>query len=211
MLELPKSERRLSPGAFLLSGGLHLFVIAVLLYRPEPRLLQPTATLRGNGGNVSSLLSNGPGSSVIYSTVAKELESERAAALRHPKNQQHARLDPKPAVADQNLKPGMPGYILGSLANGLPSDHDVRVALPVVAPDPPIVRAKLPDWIRGDIVVEVTIDRDGIVTDTRVLQTVGYGLESVVVETLRRWRFTPARVDGMTVASRQDVYFHFPS
>jgi len=46
---------------------------------------------------------------------------------------------------------------------------------------------------------------------TRVLQTVGYGLEVVVVDTLRQWRFIPAKVDGVAVASRQDVHFHFPS
>jgi TonB family protein len=116
-----------------------------------------------------------------------------------------------PPTTEQALRPGMPGYILGSLSNGFVNEHDVHIALPVVAPNPPIARATLPEWIRGDVIVEVTIDERGNVVQTQVLQTVGYGLEVVVVDTLRQWRFSPAKVDGVAVASRQDVHFHFPS
>ncbi len=112
---------------------------------------------------------------------------------------------------DAKLLPGMPGFILGSLTDGFASNHDVRAAVSVVAPDPPIARAKLPQWIRGDVIVEVTIDEKGSVIATRVLQTVGFGLDQVIVDTLRQWRYIPARVDGMAVASREDVHFHFPS
>jgi protein TonB len=115
-----------------------------------------------------------------------------------------------PATA-QSTKPGLPGYVLGSLTSGFVSEHDVRIAIPTLSPDPPITRAKLPEWIRGDVIVEITISDEGAVTETKVLQTVGYGLEDTIVETLRRWRFTPAVVDGVAVASRQDVHFHFPS
>jgi TonB family protein len=105
----------------------------------------------------------------------------------------------------------MPGYILGSLSSGFADQHDVHIALPLLAPNPPIDSDKLPGWIRGDILVEVTIDERGNVVQTRVLQTVGYGLELVVANTLRQWRFIPAKVDGVAVASRQDVHFHYPS
>ena len=117
----------------------------------------------------------------------------------------------QPPTTDQSLSPGMPGYILGSLSSGFVNEHDVRIALTRVAPEPPIVRAKLPEWVRGDVIVEITIDERGNVVETRVLQTVGYGLDAVVVDTLRQWQFIPAKVDGVAVASRQDVHFHFPS
>ena len=61
------------------------------------------------------------------------------------------------------------------------------------------------------MVVEVTIDENGSVVKTKVLQTVGYGIDQICVATLLQWRFTPAKIDGVSVASRQDVYFHFPS
>lgn len=203
--------RRMSPTAIIVSAVLHLAVLGAFTYHPEPQLLQPTASLRGNGGSGStSIVFSAPGASVIQ--YAKANDSTSSQSLLHRKvPKQIALTQAQAAFSDKPLKPGMPGFILGSLSSGFASDHDVRIALPVVAPDPPIVRAKLPDWIRGDVIVEVTIDETGIVTKTVVLKTVGFGLEDTVVETLYKWRFTPATIDGVAVASRQDVYFHFPS
>ncbi len=150
-----------------------------------------------------------PGYSAAYSPQKAELHDGKTYFTRKQKS--HPTPEAQAAANNKPLKPGMPGFILGSLASGLPNDHDVRIALPVLAPDPPIVRAKLPDWLRGDVAIEVTIDERGNVVKTVVLQTVGFGLEATVVETLKQWRFTPAMVDGTAVASRQDVYFHFPS
>ena len=61
------------------------------------------------------------------------------------------------------------------------------------------------------MVVEVTIDENGNVAETKILESLGYGLEDKVLEALRSWHFTPATVNGVAIASRQDVHFHFPS
>jgi TonB family protein len=212
MLAPLQPERGISRTAMVVTVCVHLLAIGILTYKPEPKLLQPSTTLRGDGGSVTHLTFTSAGSSVIDSPIAKLKEDEHALFARKQKKQERAKPEPKPAVvADKELKPGMPGFILGSLANGIPSDHDIRVALPVISPDPPIVRHKLPDWLRGDVVVEVTIDENGSVVKTKVLQTVGYGIDQICVATLLQWRFTPAKIDGVSVASRQDVYFHFPS
>src|SRR5512146_1995720 len=212
MLEPIQFERGISPPAVFLTVFVHVLALLFLTFRPEPQLLEPSAALRGNGGTTNThFVLIAPGSSVIDSPIAKVSESEHALQARKHKKPDQASLEPKPAMASSDLKPGMPGFILGSLANGLPSDHDVRVALPVIAPDPPIIHNKLPDWLRGDVIIEVTIDEQGNVVKTKVLKTVGYGSEEIVTATLRQWRFTPAKVDGISVASRQDVYFHFPS
>lgn len=200
----------MSPVAFAFSLLLHGVVLCALLYRPEPSLLQPQSSLRGDGGSGrSSVTLIVPGYSGLQNPNKAELRNGKTFFTRKPKS--HPTPEAQAAATNKPLKPGMPGYVLGSLSSGLPGDHDVRVALPVVAPDPPIMRAKLPDWLRGDVVVEVTIDEQGNVVKTVVLQTVGFGLEETVVATLKQWRFTPAMIDGVAVASRQDVYFHFPS
>ncbi len=209
--ELEKQPRRLSPLAMTVSVCLHGLVLAAMLYRPEPRLLNPMSSLRGDGGGSRghvTLVAPGVSS---YESAAPKKESDNKLALAKPRKHRDAPKAPQVAVAENALRPGMPGYILGSLTSGFVNDHDVHVALPVVAPDPPIVRSKLPDWLRGDVIVEITIDEDGNVTQTKVLQTVGFGLDGIIVETLYKWRFTPAIVDGTKVASRQDVHFHFPS
>lgn len=85
----------------------------------------------------------------------------------------------------------------------------MQPALPIVGPDVP--RSSLPPGIEGSVVVEVTIDTQGNVTATRVLQSLGPEVDDKVIATLHTWRFRPATTDGVASVSKQDVYFHFPS
>jgi protein TonB len=89
------------------------------------------------------------------------------------------------------------------------SGYEARPAFPITFPDPP--RSDLPDGVNGDVVVEVTIDSQGNVAETKVLRSLGNGVDEKVLATLRNWRFTPATMNGVAIASRQDVHFHFPS
>jgi protein TonB len=65
--------------------------------------------------------------------------------------------------------------------------------------------------LEGDVVVEVTIDERGEVTAAKLLQGIGRGIEDKVIAVVRTWKFRPATEDGMPIASRQDVRFHYPS
>lgn len=194
------------------SVSLHLLVLAALLYKPMPKFLTASPSLRGDGGRGRVMALTAPGVSAV--TASRRVEDE-PRRLRVPRKARSTRPREAPARAvaadDKAVLPGMPGFVLGSLSDGFASNHDVRAAISIVAPDPPITRARLPERIRGDVIVEVTIDEQGNVIATRVLQTVGFGLDQVIVDTLRQWRYIPARVDGVAVASREDVHFHFPS
>ncbi len=197
-----------------ISFAIHAAVIAALGYHPAARILKPEGSLRGmGGGGVTTTMLFAPGASVLQAKKPDpEQERDRTLRLQAAKKKKTAAQPvQQAAVPSQSLRPGMPGYVLGSLSSGFVNDHDVRVALPTIAPDPPIIRSKLPDWIRGDVIVEVTISETGEVTETAVLQHVGFGLEDIIVSTLKQWHFTPAKVDGIAVASKQDVHFHFPS
>jgi len=48
------------------------------------------------------------------------------------------------------------------------------------------------------------------VVESRILESLGYGIEDKVLAAVRNWRFRPATKDGVAIASRQDV-FHFPT
>jgi TonB family protein len=61
------------------------------------------------------------------------------------------------------------------------------------------------------VIVEVTIDEHGTVTQTKVVQSLQSDIDEKVIATLKNWRFRPASVDGVAISSRQDVHFHFPS
>ena len=207
-------DRTNSRKPLLASLALHVLVIAALSYHPLPDFIKAEPSLRGNGGRGVVTLVAMPGVSALRAPQLSDLEEQKRLTV--PPRKRRSVKAPERAVqpattAGQDLMPGMPGYILGSVTSGFAANHDVRAAISIVAPDPPIARAQLPQWVRGDVVVEVTIDEQGNVIATRLLQTVGFGLDDVIVDTLRHWRYIPAKVDGVAVASREDVHFHFPS
>ncbi len=84
-------------------------------------------------------------------------------------------------------------------------------ALPEVAPDPPVEAGEIPPGVTGDVVVEVTIDAQGNVIKTKLVQSIGYGVEEKVLETLQRWHFRPASRFGVNIASQHLVHFHYPA
>jgi len=117
---------------------------------------------------------------------------------------------PEPDTEEGNVdsKAGSP---LGTVVDGPISGHEVHVAYPVVYPDPPVNRAELPHDVVGDVVIEVTIDAQGNVVETKIVQAIGHGIDEKIEATLRRWHYQPATLDGTPVASHHDVHFHFPS
>jgi protein TonB len=113
-------------------------------------------------------------------------------------------------AGDHNSRAGSP---LGTITmiDGPITGHEVHVAYPVVYPDPPVERSELPRDLQGDVVIEVTIDSQGNVVETKIVQAIGHGIDEKIEATLRRWHYQPATLDGTPVASRHDVHFHFPS
>lgn len=124
-------------------------------------------------------------------------------------------LKAKPKLAKENPEnataAARAGAEYGSLSQGRSAGTEARPALPVVFPDPAIFPWQLPKGLQGDVIVEVTINEQGAVTETRLLQSFAVGIDETVVATVRNWRFKPATVDGVAISSRQDVHFHFPS
>ena len=85
----------------------------------------------------------------------------------------------------------------------------VEIALTTYSPSPAPDLSVLPHGVQGDVIVDVTIDPDGKVADLAVLHTLGYGIESSVIGTLKTWTFRPAKKDGTPIASVQELHFHF--
>ena len=110
-----------------------------------------------------------------------EPKREEAAAARQPMRRC------RPPVADRSSA-SVPGSPL--------TGDEVVPAFPDVYPDPPVSRGDLPAGVQGDVIVEVTIDPDGNVIETKLLQGIGYGVEQKVLEVLQRWHFHPAMRDG---------------
>jgi protein TonB len=116
--------------------------------------------------------------------------------------------DQRGEVADKNAAAGTP---YGSLYEAMAQGHDVKPAIPFEFPSPDVSHAELPDGFSGDVIVEVTIDRDGTVTDMKLLKSIAPHIDQKVLAAVQRWKFRPAVMDGTPIASKHDVHFHFPS
>jgi TonB family protein len=213
----PVSRRNYRAVAWSVAAHLGLLA-AVIFYPPKIIPLVPQGLAYGNGERSYRVVFIAPGAEDTDSRppAGPKLTFSTAPPARKP--WPHAKAQkptddhlPVPAVAEaaaQNARAGSP---LGTMIDGPIRGHDVRVAYPVVFPDPPVVRGELPPGLKGDVIVEITIDAQGAVVETRVLEAIGHGIDEKVVAALRQWRFQPATLDGTPVASKHDVHFHFPS
>jgi TonB family protein len=63
--------------------------------------------------------------------------------------------------------------------------------------------------VHADVVLIVTIDAEGHVSDIEVRQSGGAELDAAASDAMRKWLFSPALRDGKPVSSRIRVPFHF--
>lgn len=202
-----------------LSVGAHLIVLAVIvLHNPKVIDFTPVWLARGDGSHTYQITYIAPGSEDSSADAAQLLppltsttkpRPRRRPQTQAPKPKEQAReVEANAEAADHNSHAGSP---LGRMVDGPILGHEVHVAYPVVYPDPPVDRAGLPRDLVGDVVIEVTIDTQGNVVETKIVQSIGHGIDEKIEATLRRWHYQPATLDGTPVASRHDVHFHFPS
>ena len=213
---IPHSDRsRWSPGK-VASFAAHLGLLFVLIHRGAPLFVTPSEVDLGipqslGSQSITYLAPVGPERMqtqqehpqvVVHAALRKAPQPPKVAERHEPAAHTVAN------APDQTARGGSPyGRVPGSPLTG----DEVIPGFPVVFPDPPVSRADLPSGVQGDVIVEVTIDTEGKVVETKLLRGIGYGIEQKVLEVVQRWRFHPAMRDGVTIASQQLVYFHYPS
>jgi len=210
-----QSERKRWRFSHAVSFIVHVVVVFVLLKPPAPIFVKPVSIAFGNWGKATTIYLP---SQALMQAQATARPEKTLIYIRAPKQiAPHGKTKPKlkpqqkirdVEVAENLLKAGSP---YGSLFSDIMNGSEIRPALPMVFPDPPVRRSEIPDGVVGSVVVEVTIDAQGKVVETRLLQGLGYGIEDKVIATLHNWRFRPATKDGIAIPSKQDVYFRFPS
>ena len=62
--------------------------------------------------------------------------------------------------------------------------------------------------VEGTVVMEVLIDEEGRVPDARVIRSIPL-LDRSALDTVKRWRFTPTRVDGVPVPVLVQIEMNF--
>ena len=213
--ELPQPKRGRDFG-MTASFAAHLGFLALLLYRPGPVFVTPSESDLGmpysyGSRSIVYLAPLGPERAQTAQAQPK-LALRRVAPTPHPQPQPSARHELAAKTTDTAQEETARGGSPFSRVPGSPMTSDEVVpAFPVVYPDPPVSHADVPSGVQGDVIVEVTIDSQGNVVETKLLQGIGYGIEQKVLEVLQRWHFHPAVRDGVNIASQHIVHFHYPS
>ncbi|MBI4265277.1 MAG: energy transducer TonB [Acidobacteria bacterium] len=70
---------------------------------------------------------------------------------------------------------------------------------------PPLAQAA---QVQGVVILEVTIDPSGRVTDARVLRSIPL-LDQAAIDAVRQWEFTPTRLNGVPVPVIMTVTVQF--
>lgn len=200
------------------SVAAHLVLLGFIVFRSQkPVDVTPTWLAYGNSQHTYKLVYFPPEGTDPPPEVAKLQFPPVSRALprrikpQPPKAAIEAQRPNTESIADAGDNNARAGSPLGTTIDGPVAGHEVHVAYPVVYPDPPVDRADLPQDLQGDVVIEVTIDSQGNVVETRIVQAIGHGIAEKIEATLRRWHYQPATLDGTPVASHHDVHFHFPS
>ncbi len=77
------------------------------------------------------------------------------------------------------------------------------------APDPEYSNAAREAKLQGVVVLWLVVDKDGNPQRIRLQKKLGKGLDEKAIETVKHWRFEPARMDGQPVAVMINIEINF--
>jgi TonB family protein len=193
MLDVPQPRNRKRNQSLLASFLIHGAIVFLLVHR-APIFVRTSEVAWGQHGKSQEL---------VYFPNAEERPVLKKEQIRLNKRTPTQLPTPTPA---ELTRAGTPS---GSLTQGPGIGIEAKPAIPLIFPDPAVYPWQL-RGVQGDVIVEITIDEQGTVTATKILQSLQQDIDEKVLATLRNWRFKPASMDGITISSRQDVHFHFP-
>jgi TonB family protein len=208
------------------SVAAHGLLLLSLLHSVRPKLVAPSFLVHGSYGDHIAYLywptqPNQAKTDASPGTSAADSRQQLNAHLSWKRRAKGAKAverelpQPKIGLDDQTNAPGQvaqarpAGSPLGTVLEGPLTGEEVRPALPVVSPDPHVAPDELGS-LQGDVVIEVTIDEKGNIVQKVVVQSLAPAIDSKVLDALENWRFRPATRNGVAIASKQDVYYHFP-
>jgi len=194
------------------SVGLHCLLLYLVVRSSGPIFVAPSSVVRGvPRGSVAQLYWTGrhsPPHLAGGGTTAKSpLTWNKRTRERRAKSSDNALTEADGTRNARSSETPPAGSAYGSLSEGPAIGYEIRPALPAYAFDPVLAPGDLAR--EGDEVVEIKIDETGNVIHTIVLQSLGPAVDAKVSAVLQSWRFHPATRDGLAIASKQDIHYHF--
>ena len=148
---------------------------------------------------------------------AKPAPSPGAAPVEPPSTIQPERPNDEGDIGvPGGVEGGIPGGVLGGVVGGLPGDippppppaspppprAPVRVGGQIQAPalvskvDPIYPEVAVSAHIRGVVILEANVDKNGHVVDVKVLRTANRLLDNAAITAVRQWQYKPLILNG---------------
>ncbi len=86
---------------------------------------------------------------------------------------------------------------------------DVKPPEKLVAPSPQYTEIARKARIQGVVIVEAIIDKEGSVTNVKILKGLPMGLDSAAADAVQKWKFKPATLNGKPVAVIYNLTVNF--
>jgi TonB family protein len=187
----------------ILSAALHL-VISVCVFRVEHRPQAKVAKMDPRQKPVT-----------IYPAMLLYVGGTRAPRTdaldgrkKHPQETKQA----TDLTMNRNLAPaqGQPVAAPDTRAAGSGADQqNADPAFPVFSPHPPVLDRSLLPRSNQEVVVDVKVSAAGDVLEATLVKGIGNGLDQIVLDTVKSWRFHPATINGNPVATEAELVFPF--
>lgn len=185
--------------ALLVLGGHHVIVIHPISAR---------------GGSHATLLywqdGMGTGLAKTHSPGEANLSPPKKTTHEHPVQQQ-----PKPSLSQAPARPSTEksssaagnSTTKSQLSGSGTGSQNATPAFPTYSPNPPVRDRSLLPQSETNVVVDVNVSAQGEVMDEKLIKGLGNGIDQIILETVKSWKFQPAMLDGTPVASMSELVF----
>ncbi|MDR3754527.1 MAG: TonB family protein [Terracidiphilus sp.] len=151
----------------------------------------------------------------IYPAVLLYAGGTRAPRTEAPDGRKKRPQETKQATdlaINRNLAPaqGQPVAAPDTSVAGSGADRqNADPAFPVFSPHPPVSDRSLLPRSNQEVVVDVKVSAAGDVLEATLVKGIGNGLDQIVLDTVKSWRFHPATINGNPVATEAELVFPF--
>lgn len=91
----------------------------------------------------------------------------------------------------------------------LKPDNGIEPPQAISTPEPEFTEAARQAWLQGTALFSFIVDKNGSVNSIKILRPLGLGLDENAVETIKGWKFSPARKNGEPVSAMIAVEVSF--
>lgn len=185
----------------ILSGALHLLISACVfmvehrqkaqgVVQQKPVTFYPAMVLYAGGSRAKR-------------TDALAGRKKRPQEVKQERSDLAINRNPAPAA-------GQPVAAPDSQAAGSGADQQsADPAFPVFSPHPAVSDRSLLPRSNQEVVVDVKVSAAGDVLEATLVKGIGNGLDQIVLDTVKSWRFHPATINGNPVATEAELVFPF--